>query len=945
MIYRKFFTVCMLVLGATNMLAQQMVPVDENVKVGKLDNGLTYYIRHNEEPKGQAALYIAHKVGSVQEEDNQRGLAHFLEHMAFNGSKHFPSGDVFSFIQRIGVSDFNAETEWDLTYYHLDSTPVTNPLVVDSCLLLLSDWSCGVQLTQSEIDKERDVIHGEYRMRDNAEMRLITNLYPIVYAGSRYAERVPIGTMEIIDNFSPKFLQDYYEKWYHPSLQAVIIVGDIDVDKIEAKIKELFGGFKNPANEAPYELYPVPDNDKAIYAIGKDKEQQNVILDYYFKRAMTPYEVRETIDYLVLDYITTIACNIVNERLADMVRKADCPFIEAYINDGNFLISKTAEAINVTVVPKQGQSKVASEVVMTELARAKQHGFTASELARANEQYKAMIEQLYNNREKTHNGFFANQYLRNFIYGNPMPSIETLYNLTNQVVGNLDAEVFRSVLNDKTSGIEHNFIAMAKCPENDIPLEEELKAGVEAGFNAKTEAFIDEASNEPLISALPKPVKIKKEEKAPFGFTKWTLKNGANVYFRKTDFSDNVIKMTAFSKGGYNLMGDEYAPLQATYFNPETRQEFTLYDIVTSATGINKFTASDIKKKLAGKNVSIVSSISDDTESLEGSAVIKDLRTLFELTYLMFQGPANDPDGYNSINTTVKAMMPQLDAMHAVIQRDSLANTFYMHNPHKQMLHASTMEKTNYATVQNAHADRFSQAGDFNFVFAGPINEDSLRAYVEQYIAPMPAVKKREAFADVKRVYAKGVVENTYPCKMPNADAAESIIDVRWTAEVQSLDLKSSVVAEALGSILSDRLFRKIREERSMGYHAGASSNTIPGLYPILQISASAYIKPECKDEALAIIHQEMEDIAKNGVTADELKKYAEPTLTTYQQVQRNDNYWTFALCNKVLFDFDIDTNKDAIIKGVTSDDVKALVNDIILKQNNRTTVVMVPEL
>lgn len=943
---KKILCFCALALSVLGLKAQtpQMLPVDDKVRIGKLDNGLTYYIRHNEEPKGQAAFCIAHKVGSVQEEDNQRGLAHFLEHMAFNGSKHFPAGDVFSFIQRIGVTQFNAYTAFDETYYHLDNTPVTNPLVVDSCMLLLSDWSCGVQLTQSEIEKERDVIHGEYRQSDNATSRLQTSLYPKVYAGCRYGERMPIGTMEVIDNFSPQFLKDYYNKWYHPDLQAVIVVGDIDVDAIEAKVKELFSGLKNPKDEAPYEIYTVPDNEKAIYAIGSDKEQQMMVLNLNFKREMTPFEYRGTVDYLLADYVTTIACNIINERLADIAIKGDCPFLAANVSDGRYLNSKSAEALNVIITPKPGQSKEAAQVVMTELARAKQHGFTPSELQRANEEYMSQIESLYNNREKMSNAYFTQQYLQNFLYSNPIPSIETIYQLAQQVVGNLDPQVFSSIFNAKTPSTEQNFVAMVMCPENDVPAEADLKAAVDAGFNAQTEAFVDEASNEPLIAELPTPVKIKKEEQAPFGYTKWTLKNGANVYFKKTDFSDDDITMNAFSKGGYDKLGDEYAPLAAIFHNPNSGQEFSFFDAVINGTGTYGLTSTQLRKKLAGKNASVSPAINNEFDMLNGGSTVKDLRTLFELTYLVFQGPSNDPDGYNAISEKIKTVMPQLDAMHSIIQLDSLRNTYYKHNPRIQLLHASTIEKTNYAMVQKALADRFKSAGDFDFVFSGPIDVDSLRAYVEQYIAPMPGVKKREVFTDVKLEFAKGVVENVYPCKMQSADASESIINVRWTAEVPTIDLKQSAIVRALGSILGDRYFRRIREEGSMGYIAGANGLNAIVLHPYLRVDANTNIKPERKDEALAIIYEEMDNIAKNGVTEEELKKYKEPALTNHQQNQRSDGYWNEVLRNKLIWNVDINTDQESIIKNITSDDIKNLVNDYILKQNNRTTVVMMPE-
>lgn len=942
---KKAFLLVVLAVSALAAKAQQMnqpLPIDEKVKVGKLDNGLTYYIRHNEEPKGQAAFYIAHKVGSVQEEDNQQGLAHFLEHMAFNGSKHFPAGDVFSFIQRIGVTQFNAETGIDMTYYHLDNAPVTNPLVVDSCMLLLSDWSCQVEMTQEEIDKERDVIHGEYRMRDNAQQRMLTTILPQIYPGSKYADRMPIGKMEVIDNFKPEFLQAYYKKWYHPSLQAVIVVGDVDVDQIEAKIKTLFGPLQNPKDEAPYELYPVPDNDQPIYSIASDKEQQMQSLNLFWKRQMTPYEQRNTVAYLLEDYLTSIACSVVNERLADLALKADCPFIQAGLSDGKYLLSKTAEAMGLSMVSKPGKSAEAVQAVMTEIARARQHGFTQSELQRANDQYMASVEALYNNREKTANGYFAQQYLQNFLENNPAPSIELMYQLCKQLTGNLPAELYQQILVQKTEGVEKNFVLFAMCPENDVPAADALKKAVEAGYTAQTEALAEENNNEPLIASLPAPVKVKKVAKAPFGYTQWQLSNGANVYFKQTDFSDDEIDFKAVSKGGTNMFGNEYAPLTNLFINPQGGQRLSLFEIIASETGIAGFTGNQLKKKLAGKNASVELSLDETTDVLNGGSTVKDLRTLFELINLRFQAPSNDPDGYQNLISQLQMVMPQLDAMHAIIQADSCLNTYYQHNPHKQLIHSNIGEKMDYEMMRKAVADRFQSAGDFDFIFTGNINEDSLRQYVEQYIAPLPGLKKREGMKDAGIRAVRGNVENIYECEMQSEDASEVIVNVRWIADM-AITPKNVTNAGALGSILSERLFKKVREDNSMGYSAGAQTTTNSLFEPYVCVTASANIKPEAKDECLRIIYNELEDIAKNGVSDEELKKFIEPGLTSLAQNERSNAYWAGTLTNLLLENYDRYTGRKEMITGVTSADVQKMAAALV-KAGNRATVVMMPK-
>lgn len=937
-----------MMLGASFAKAQMpQLPVDAQVKIGKLENGLTYYIRHNEEPKNQAAFYIVHKVGSVQEDDNQRGLAHFLEHMAFNGSKHFPAGDVFPFLQRAGVSAYNAETGVDQTYYHLDNVPTTNKAVVDSCLMLLSDWSCGVELTQEEIDKERDVIHGEYRMRDNAVQRIYTRQLGTLYPGSKYADRMPIGLMEVIDNFSPKFLEDYYRKWYHPDIQAVVIVGDIEPDYIEGKIKEYFSDLKNPENETPYELYPVPDNENAIIAIDKDPEQQMVNISVFFKQEVFPYEMRNSVGYYVQDYVKGAVVSSLNQRLQELAMKAECPFTMASVNYGNYLVSKTCDAFSMEIMPKDGCDLEAVQCVMAEVSRMRQHGITAAELSRYAENVSSYMENIYNNRNKQPNEYFAQQYRKNFVEGEPIPGIEVEYELMKSIGSQIPAEVYNEFVKECTESIEKNLVVLAMYPEKEgvrVPSAEEMKAAIAAGHSAQMEAYVDEVNDAPMIDVMPKPVKIKKQEQADFGFTKWTLGNGANVYFKKTDFSDNTITMKAVSKGGTNKLSAEDAPVFAGFYNPNSGVTIPFFDIAMSSTGLGNMTEIELAKKLTGKKAAVNPTMDDKSESLKGASTVKDLRTLFELTYLRFQEPSNDVDGYNNIIGQLNMVLPQLDAMHDVIQKDSCDNTVYNHNPYHQLIHASTLLKLDYERVRQIYRERYQNAGDFDFYFSGPINEDSLRLYVEQYIAPLKAQKKREDYAEKSLGLFNGHVENNYTCPMPNADATEAQVNVTWMAEIP-YTLKNEVTVSALGTILSERYFKKIREEGSMGYFAGASGRLSLSSRPnVAIVKGAASVKPEMKDAALKIILEEMEEVAKNGVTDEELKKYREPALTSLHEMMNTDDAWITFLETKNNLGEDVLTGREEAINAVSSDDIKAIVNNYILKQDNRAIITMMPE-
>ena len=460
--------VALLVLPA---MAQQLpqLPMDKAVRYGKLPNGLTYYIRHNALPENRANFYIAQKVGSVQEEDNQRGLAHFLEHMCFNGTDNFPDDRLLKYCEGIGVKfglNLNAYTSTDETVYNIDDVPVTENNV-DSCLLILRDWADGLTLATKEIDKERGVIHEEWRMRSSASSRIFERNLPALYPGSRYGYRYPIGTMEVIDNFKPEELRAYYEKWYRPDLQGVIVVGDIDVEKVEAKIKALFSPIVMPENAAAYEHYPVPATSEPIYIIDKDKEQARAIIQVMFKDDPLPEELKNTPMFLAANYMNSVAASILNARLGEISQKPECPFIGAGGQDDNYMISKTMDAFTVGILPKPGKDAEALQAVMEEIERINRFGFTATEIIRAREEFLSGMERIYDNREKQKNSFYVPQYVRHFLEGDPIPDIETEYNTYKMLAPNIPAEAISAVFKEYTASTDTNFVCLAMYPEKE----------------------------------------------------------------------------------------------------------------------------------------------------------------------------------------------------------------------------------------------------------------------------------------------------------------------------------------------------------------------------------------------------------------------------------------------------------------------------------------------
>jgi len=923
-----------LVVGLASY-AQGLTPItnDKDVRIGHLSNGLTYYIRHNEEPKNQADFYIAQKVGSVQEDDNQRGLAHFLEHIAFNGSAHFPGNSLISYCERIGVKfgqNLNAYTSTDETVYNIDNVPVSEQTNIDTCLLILSDWSGRLTLAPEEIDKERGVIHEEWRLRSSANQRIINRQLPNLYPGSKYGERMPIGLMSIIDNFSPEFLRAYYEKWYHPSLQGIVAVGDIDVDYVEGKIKEYFSDLTNPADEAQYEYYPVPDNEEPIYIIDKDKEMQYPYVTAMFKRNFFPFQYRNTVEYLANSMISSIATSCLNERLQELAQKPDCPFLNAGVSDDAYLVSKTCEALSLTVIPKDGMDSEALQAAMSEIARARQHGFADTEVKRCTDEMLSSMEKIYNNRTKQRNSLFTSQYVRHFLENEPIPSIEDEYELSKQIYGIITAQQVSEYFKMISTGTDKNFVLLAMYPEKEgtnIPTAEAFRNAVNSGFNASVDGYIDEVNDEPFIATLPAPVKIKKEQPSDFGYTKWTLSNGANVYYLQTDFNDSQVIMSARSKGGSNTLADDQ------------RVNIALFNSAISVSGIGQFKSTELNKKLAGKQVGCGVSLGDNSESLSGSSTPKDLRTLFELIYLRFQDAPCDVDSYNNLLQSVRLQLANIDKDPSNAFSDSVKVTLYGRVPRLATIKAEDLDQADYEQIRQIYRQRFQSAGDFDFYFTGAFNTDSLRAFVEQYIAPLPGLKKREGYHDLNIRPLTGQRTNNFIREMETPKA--NIVEV-WTGDTP-YSLKQGMVASALGSALDSRYLKSIREEGSMAYSVSASASCSYGLHETYTLQVACPVKPDSMDVALQAIDQALLDIARDGITAEELTKFREYQLKSYAESQRLNSYWHGLITSKVTWGRDNRQDYEATLQSITSDDVKNFVNQIVLRDNNRAIITMLP--
>lgn len=920
---------------ACQVSAQQMqpLPVDPKVKYGKLDNGLTYYIRHNDQPKDRADFYIAQRVGSMQEEDSQAGLAHFLEHMAFNGTKNFPDKNLINYLETIGVrfgENLNAYTGFDETVYNISNVPTTRPGIVDSCLLILHDWSNAISLEGEEIDKERGVIHEEWRTRGNAQMRMLEQQLPAMMPGSKYAERLPIGKMEVVDNFKHDELRNYYKKWYRPDLQALIIVGDIDPDRVEAQLKKIFEDVPVPVNPAKREMYPVPDNDKPLVSIATDKEASNTILYIFYKHNVMPQEAYATPMGVVRDYMRQVASEMVNSRFNEIVQKANPPFIYAMGTDGEFLVAKTKDAWMMAALAKEGQINEALKALVQETQRIKQYGFTASEYDRARINVLKGYESAYKERDKHKNRDYVTEYVRHFNDGGYIPGIETEYTLINQIAPNLPVEEVNKFVQSLIA--DNNVVINLTGPEKEgvtYPTPEQLLEDYYAAQKEKVEPYKETVSNEPLVTNLPAPGKIVSEKENPtLGTTEIVLSNGIKVNLKKTDFKEDEILVTASSPGGTSLYGTADIP------------NIKVFNSVIDLGGLGNFSAVDLGKRLAGKKVYASTSLSSQEEKVSGSVSPKDLETLFQLIYLSFTAPRQDQEAYESFVSRMKDQLKSAELNPMVSFSDTLSATLYDSNPRAARLKASDFDRVSYDRIMEMYKERFGDASDFVFTFVGNINTDSIKPYLEQYLAALPGNGRVEkANEQTVPAFHKGKEAKHFRRAMETPKA--SVVNV-YSGNMD-YTLENQIAATMLKQIMDIVYVEKVREDEGGTYGVSVSANvsSFPAGRTVLQTYFDT--DPARQDKMNAIVHAELKRIAEEGPRQADFNKTKENMVKKHAEQLQENGYWLGVLDSYYANGFDTITRYDELLEGMTPAKIQTFARKLI-DQGNVVEVVMMPE-
>lgn len=931
----KHFLTIVALFFACNIYAQQgKIDNDNTIRKGILPNGMTYYIRHNAQTKGVADFYIAQKVGSILEEKRQRGLAHFLEHMAFNGTKHFPGNTlqpgIVAWCESVGIkfgANLNAYTSVDQTVYNISAAPVTREGVIDSCLLILNDWSHELLLTDKEIDKERGVIEEEWRTRRSgmAMQRLSEQAMPVIYAGTKYSDCMPIGNIDIVRTFPYNDLRDYYSKWYRPDLQAIIVVGDINEDKIEEKIKKLFAKIPLPQNPAHRIYYPIGNNEKMILYTATDKEQPTVNFTLYMKRDVTPKQERNTIQNYADDYKTNILRMAINDRLEELSRTKNAPFISASVRSGNFFLASTKDAFELSGVLKEGKAIEAIQLLVGEVERARANGITIDELKRGKAEMLSYAENDYNDRSNRRNGEFVEQCVQNFLEETPI--IEPEKEL--EIVRKLDKTVTIDDVNALAKTIitnQNQVVTMFgpdkntfKMPTNSSIENAILKAQKQHYTPYKTQNTLTER----LITKLPKPGSIISERTYKYGYTEFTLSNGLKVYVRPTNFEPDEVNLKLFSLGGKNIYPDSEMP-NLTY-------------LMAGATigGVAQYNDLTLEKMLAGKTATVTPFIDNDTRGMAGTSNVKDTKTLLELVYLYFTQPRKDPQAFKNLMEQQQEFLTNAHVNPMLAYNDTLHKVAYATNRMASM-NKEQLKRVNYNRIMHIYKELFANAANFKLILTGNININKLRPLLCQYIATLPSNNTKETIGTYEPKLVDGKKTYIFHKKQTTPTAITTIV-IKGKMEYNN---RNELLMDAIGQLLRIVYTEKVREDKGGTYSVQASGDLQhhPNDEALLRIAFQT--DPQKYNDLIPIVYKELEKMATEGPSQQDLDKVKAYELKVYNQVLRMNNYWEYVLYTDLYNGIDVDTNFRYIVENMTCDDIRTTLRNL-LNQNNCIEVTM----
>ena len=918
------------VYGQESAASAKRVPLDGMVRYGQLENGLTYYVRKNTLPANRADFYIAQNVGAILEEDSQNGLAHFLEHMAFNGTKNYSGKGIIHYLETLGVKfgeNINAYTSLDETVYNLSNVPVTRPSIIDSALLVLHDWSGFISLNGEEIDKERGVIREEWRTGQTASRRLWAASMKQMFPGSQYAKRDVIGDTAIINNFTHETLRAYYKKWYRPDLQAIVVVGDIDPEAVESRIKSIFSDIPKPVNPAERIIYDIANNEQPLVAVLSDPEARSTRMEIYFKHDPLSEEQKQTEAAYLLSVKHALISMMLSQRFAELRQSENPPFASAGGSFTNLVRSKDGFAL--TAAPVENRVETAFEALLREARRMQLHGFVLSELERAKAMLSSSLEQQYNERDKQRSESFVNQYVRHFLDRAPAPGIEWEYAMLTRALPEITLDEVNAVAKSYiTSSNIVVSVTGAQKPGEPLPTREALLALLEASKNAQPEPYTDQVSDKPLVETVPEAGRLLKEIRhKELDLVEWRLSNGVRVLLKPTTFKEDEVLFSAWSEGGLSKVVNEQDLFSAQ-----------LAVTIVANSGLGAFSSTDLNKVLAGKNASISPSMSLYYESLSGSSSVKDLATLLQLNYLFFTAPRQDEKGVRAVMNSYRTSLANVASDPAQNFNDTVQVMLAARHPRMKRMNLAALDAVNPEKAYEIFRNRFASGSDFTFLLVGNLNPDSIRGALLTWLGGLPSNHSAERFTDWKIRYPTGKVVNAFEFPQTVKKSSNYVV---YNGKLK-YSLKNAICVEAIGEILSTRYLESIREEQGGSYGVSSSGSLarIPESTALLSMRFDT--DPEIKDQMLAIIHEEVQKFVEEGPRRDDFQKVREAMLKQYKENVMENGFWRSAAITLFRDGLNRTEPYRKAVESLKPSDLQKVLKQIV-KQKNVLEVQMMP--
>ena len=919
-----------IVLPASAGKDGKQLPLDPTIRIGKLKNGITYYIRQNKKPENIVNFYIAQKVGSIQEEEHQRGLAHFLEHMCFNGTEHFPGKSMINYLESIGVkfgADLNAYTSIDETVYNIDNVPVNVEGAIDSCLWILHDWADGLTLDEQEIDSERGVIHEEWRGRNSAMMRMQERMLADIFPGNKYGSRLPIGIMDVVDNFPYQALRDYYEKWYRPDLQGIVIVGDIDVDDMEKKVKKIFKQIKKAKKPAERVYYPVEDNKEVIFSQQMDKEQQNYLLQIMYKHDAAPREMRNTREYEYDNYLKSIATGLLNMRFREISSSKNPPYMGAGVGYSNFGVAQTKKAFTIMVNCKSEQVMEAVPFVLTEVERARRYGFTEPELKRAKEQMLAGNESWYAERDKRTSSYYINNCVRHFLDNSSMMEPTQEYEMTKEIINAITLEEVNAVIPSLFR--EDNKVVVSFAPEKEgavYPGIKDIEMLQQNIANARISAYEDNAVDAPLLAEIPTGCKVVDTRDDKWGTTVWTLENGIKIVVKPTDFQADRISLSGYKNGGTNRYPDS------------DRLNIAMLSSLVPAGGYGVFDATQLSKKLSGSTATASVGIGSFEDEISAECSTKDIETMFQLMYLKFTQPRKDEKAFESLTTRMRNNLKDRNLNPNTALSDTLVKALYNNHPRMKPLLASDVDKVDYDRVLEIYRDRTSDATGYIFVVVGNIDLNTLKPFVERYIGALPCNGRIEEVVPSPVKTREGIYKNNFKNKMETPTGTQLVV---YNGNIDPSQ-KNIITMSFLNQILNIVYTEEVREKEGGTYGVGVQGVIRDEPQNNYSLNINFKMSPDRREELLAIIIKQFEKMATEGPASEHVEKVRSYMLKMFDENQKKNGAWKSWLYNYFFRGKNKYDGYTDLVNSITTEDIRLLAK-YILDQGNYIEVSMTP--